>query len=77
GDEFIHRFFVEETIASRATLKSLIEGEKQAGLLENANELQQKWVQCYLAKDYSLEEREKRLEEKEKDRQAQLRGMRT
>lgn len=75
GDEFIHRFFLEETRANRATLKALIEGEKQAGLLENATELQQKWVQGYLAKDYSFEELEHRLEEKEKDRQAQLRGM--
>ena len=41
GDEFIHRFFLEETRANRATLKSLIEGEEQAGLLENATELQQ------------------------------------
>lgn len=31
----------------------------------------------YLAKDYSFEELEHRLEEKEKDRQAQLRGMLT
>lgn len=77
GDEFIHRFFLEETRANRATLKSLIEGEEQAGLLENATELQQKWVQGYLAKDYSFEELEHRLEEKEKDRQAQLRGMLT
>lgn len=35
GDEFIHRFFLEETRANRATLKSLIEGEEQAGLLES------------------------------------------
>ena len=74
GDEFIQIGFLEETRANRATLKSLIEGEKeQAGLLENATELQAKWVQGYLALRYCSEGARASFREG-KDRRSAIKG---
>lgn len=77
GDEYIHRFFQEETKADRETLKFLVnqEEEQVTELMERTTEIQQKWLKGYLDQEYSFDELEERLINKEVDRQQQLQVM--
>ncbi|MBP2099672.1 RecQ family ATP-dependent DNA helicase [Enterococcus rivorum] len=74
GDERIHYFFQTESQIDRELLKTMVESPKIN--LEEAfplvNEIQQKWLQGYLDEEYSLEELELRLVEKEGTRKRSL-----
>ncbi|MBO0439057.1 RecQ family ATP-dependent DNA helicase [Candidatus Enterococcus ikei] len=77
GDESIHYYFQTESRLDRLLLNELgtSQVEDQEKLLPVLNEIQQKWLQGYLEKDYTIEELEQRLLRKEKERQQQLHSM--
>jgi ATP-dependent DNA helicase RecQ len=77
GDEAIHHFFQETTKADRKMLQQLTDIDPAAleQTLASATEIQQKWLQGYLQREYSLEELAARLMNREKERQAQLSSM--
>ncbi|MBO0447081.1 ATP-dependent DNA helicase RecQ [Enterococcus ureilyticus] len=77
GDESIHYYFQSESRLARTLLNDLavnqIENSKK--IMPELNEIQQKWLQGYLEKEYTIEELEQRLLRKEKERQQQLNVM--
>ncbi|WP_207694985.1 ATP-dependent DNA helicase RecQ [Enterococcus sp. DIV0212c] len=77
GDESIHYYFQTESRLDRLLLNELSTSqvEDQEKFLPVLNEIQQKWLQGYLEKDYTIEELEQRLLRKEKERQQQLHSM--
>ncbi|MDA9470275.1 RecQ family ATP-dependent DNA helicase [Enterococcus sp. 5H] len=77
GDESIHYYFQTETRQDREVLNQLFtdKTEIREEVLTNLNEIQQKWVQGFLEKEYTFEELEQRLLRKEKDRYRQLSSM--
>ncbi|MGX7243309.1 RecQ family ATP-dependent DNA helicase [Enterococcus quebecensis] len=77
GDEYIHYYFQEESRLDRELLHApgVYLTETQEDTLPALNEIQQKWLQGFLKKEYTIEELEKRLLRKEKERQQQLNSM--
>ncbi|OJG68823.1 RecQ family ATP-dependent DNA helicase [Enterococcus moraviensis] len=77
GDESIHYYFQTESRLDRVLLNELanLPPKKQESIFPSLNELQQKWVQGYWAKEYTIEELEETLLRKEKERQQQLNVM--
>ncbi|WP_430601714.1 ATP-dependent DNA helicase RecQ [Enterococcus sp. DIV0724b] len=77
GDESIHHYFQSESRLDRELLNELaeIQTEDQETILPTLNEIQQKWLQGYFEKEYTIEELEQRLLRKEKERQQQLNVM--
>lgn len=77
GDEFIHYYFQTESRQDREVINELFieQSEIRAEMLPHLNEIQQKWVQGYLEKEYTIEELKQRLLRKEKERQQQLSSM--
>lgn len=77
GDESIHYYFQSESRLDREMLRTLTipQSDEQENLASSLNEIQQKWLQGYLEKEYTIEELEQRLLRKEKERQQQLKGM--
>ncbi|WP_430597201.1 RecQ family ATP-dependent DNA helicase [Enterococcus sp. AZ177] len=77
GDESIHYYFQSESRLDRELLNELAEihSDNQDNVLPTLNEIQQKWLQGYLEKEYTIEELEQRLLRKEKERQQQLDAM--
>lgn len=77
GDESIHYYFQSESRLDRELFNELaeIESENQDTFLPTLNEIQQKWLQGYLEKEYTIVELEQRLLRKEKERQQQLNVM--
>lgn len=74
GDEAIHYYFQSEIRLDRELLNELVEiqSKDQENILPALSEIQQKWLQGYLEKEYTIEELEQRLLRKEKERQQQL-----
>ncbi|OJG28210.1 RecQ family ATP-dependent DNA helicase [Enterococcus caccae] len=74
GDESVHYYFQSESRLDRALLNELTsyQIDDREMLLPGLNEIQQKWLQGYLEKEYTLDELEQRLLRKEKERQQQL-----
>lgn len=77
GDERIHYFFQTESQTDREIVKSLIAAPEMnlSAAFPLMNEIQQKWVKGYLEQEYSFEELEQRLREKEHTRRYLLREM--
>ncbi|WP_086444479.1 RecQ family ATP-dependent DNA helicase [Candidatus Enterococcus lemimoniae] len=74
GDESIHYYFQSESRLDRTFLNEFptSQSEDKENRLPVLNEIQQKWLQGYLEKEYTIEELEQRLLRKEKERQQQL-----
>ncbi|MBO0472706.1 ATP-dependent DNA helicase RecQ [Enterococcus ureasiticus] len=77
GDESIHYYFQSESRLDRERLNELaeIKLKEQENSLPELNEIQQKWLQGFLEKEYTIEELEQRLLRKEKERKQQLNVM--
>lgn len=77
GDESIHYYFQSESRLDRERLNELaeIKLKEQENSLPELNEIQQKWSQGFLEKEYTIEELEQRLLRKEKERKQQLNVM--
>ncbi|MEI5992587.1 RecQ family ATP-dependent DNA helicase [Candidatus Enterococcus mansonii] len=74
GDESIHYYFQSESRLDRELLNELVclQSEHPQEAFPVLNEIQQKWMQGYLEKEYTFEELKDRLLRKEKERKQQL-----